>query len=966
MGIQFREPWFLLLLIPLAGFAVWAWRSKLRMEDNRKRLAVGLRTLILLLLLTALAGMQWFVTLERQAVFYIVDRSDSMPAGSQSYEQWLKTSAEARKDQDLIGVISAGGNAVVERSLSLQALRQFSFSGEVNRQFSNMAQGMQLAAGLMPEDAAPRIVLITDGQENVGDLLRQGQLLNNKGVAVDVLPIPAPARKDVAIENVKLPENLYQAEKYALEIQLSSTFAATGELRVYEDNRELTRQTVSVERGDNRFALQGLAKEPGFHRYRAEIYFEGDEQAVNNAGYAFSRVSGPPKVLIVEGTPGSSGNLESVMASGLIGYETIAPEMLPLEIADYTGYDSMILNNVSATRMSGMQMEMIEKAVKDHGIGLVMIGGEDSYGMGGYFKTPIERALPVSMELEGKREIPSLGLILVIDRSGSMDGDKLELAKEAAMRTVELMREKDSVGVVAFDSTPWWVVEPQKLTDKKKVLSQIQSIQPAGGTEIYTAVQDAYQQLLKVDAQRKHIILLTDGQSSTNQSYDQLTANMVQNNMTLSSVAVGDGADVALLEALAKQAKGRFYFTNDQSTIPAIFSREAVIMARTYIVDQPFVPAVGQPGDWGTLFGRGVPQINAYVATTAKQTAEVALTSPEPDPLLARWQYGSGRTVAWTSDVTGKWSRDWVAWDAFAQTFTQIVKWTFPQFQDMPLELTTRLNGNEMKLGIKSQDAEFKGGLRASVTDEALQTKTLQVTPTAPGEYEAGMDISKPGVFLTRIDLLDESDPDRTLGSFTTGFVLSYSPEYRIGSGDPTAKLKQLADMTGGRMLSMERPEEVFQGDVTAKKQLHDLTRWLLTLAVLLWVLDIAVRRLSLPWGRLAALPGALLRRGRGTAAPKAPDAEAAMERLRERKRKVGAFYRGADAIQDAADRSRDSSSLLERGTEAAPAEVPQQTSTEQRSKPGTTVSKPAVSEATDKSAETMNRLLAAKNRRRR
>lgn len=204
--------------------------------------------------------------------------------------------------------------------------------------------------------------------------------------------------------------------------------------------------------------------------------------------------------------------------------------------------------------------------------------------------------------------------------------------------------------------------------------------------------------------------MLTDGQSSTNQSYDQLTANMVQNNMTLSSVAVGDGADVALLEALAKQAKGRFYFTNDQSTIPAIFSREAVIMARTYIVDQPFVPAVGQPGDWGTLFGRGVPQINAYVATTAKQTAEVALTSPEPDPLLARWQYGSGRTVAWTSDVTGKWSRDWVAWDAFAQTFTQIVKWTFPQFQDMPLELTTRLNGNEMKLGIKSRMPNSKAG----------------------------------------------------------------------------------------------------------------------------------------------------------------------------------------------------------------------------------------------------------------
>nr|WP_245247311.1 MULTISPECIES: VWA domain-containing protein [unclassified Paenibacillus] len=949
----------MLLLIPLAGFAVWAWRSKLRMEGGRKRLAVGLRTLLLLLLVAALSGMQWFVTLDRQAVFYLVDRSDSMPAGSQSYEQWLQASAEAREDQDQVGVISAGGNAAVERTLSLQDLRQFSFSSEVNRQFTNMAQGMQLAAGLLPEEAASRIVLITDGRENAGDLLRQGELLKDKGIAVDVLPIPAPARKDVAIESLKLPEKLYQAEKYALEVQLSSTFAGTGELRVYEDNRELTRQSVSVERGDNRFALQGLAKEPGFHRYRAEIYFEGDEQAVNNAGYAFSRVSGPPKVLIVEGATGSSGNLESVMASGLIGYETIAPEMLPLEMADYTGYDSIILNNVSATRMSGLQMEMIEKAVKDHGIGMVMAGGEDSYGMGGYFKTPIERALPVSMELEGKREIPSLGLILVIDRSGSMDGGKMELAKEAAMRTVELMREKDSVGVVAFDSTPWWVVEPQKLTDKKKVLNQIQSIQPAGGTEVYTAVQDAYQQLLKVEAQRKHIILLTDGQSSTNQSYEQLAASMVENNMTLSSVAVGEGADVALLETIAKLAKGRFYYTNDQSTIPAIFSREAVMMSRTYIVDQPFVPSLGQPGDWGALFGRGVPQINAYVAATAKQTAEVALVSPEPDPLLARWQYGSGRTVAWTSDVTGKWSRDWVAWDAFPQVFSQIVKWTFPQFQDMPLELTTQLNGSEVKIDMKSHAADFKGELRASVTDETLQTESLQVTPTAPGKYEARMDISKPGVFLMNIDMLDEQDPSRTIGSFTTGFVLPYSPEYRIGtsSGDPTAKLQQLADMTGGRILSMDRPEEVFQREVVQKKQLHDLTRSLLILAVLLWVLDIAVRRLSLPLERLAALPNVLRR---GSAPPKVPAAEAAMERLRDRKRKVGAFYRGTDASEPAAVRSPGGLSLLEQDAVTVTVEATEIPSVE-AGKPTSSAPK-----ETDRSTETMNRLLAAKNRRRR
>nr|WP_275983722.1 VWA domain-containing protein [Paenibacillus hamazuiensis] len=968
-------------MIPWAGFVVWAWRSRLSWSSLRRRWAVGLRALLLLLLIAALAGMQWFESLQQRAVVYVADRSYSMPADSKTYDAWLQASAAAKAKDDRVGVVTAGGNAIVERSLTADGLGKLAFNGQVNREFTNLAQGLGLAAGLLPQDASPRLVLMSDGQENTGDLLREARLLKDKGIPVDVLPIPAAVRRDVAIESLKLPQKLYQAEKYTLEVQLKSTYAGTGELRVYEDNREISSQTVTVERGDNRFALQSLAREPGFHRYRAEIYFPNDEQAANNADYAFSRVSGPPKVLVVEGTPGSSTNVEAVLKSGLIGCDTIPPEMLPREMADYTGYDSIVLNNVPATRISGPQMDMIEKAVKDHGVGLIMTGGEDSFGMGGYFKTPIERALPVSMELEGKREIPSLGLILVIDRSGSMSGDKIELAKEAAMRTVELMREKDTVGVVAFDSSPWWVVEPQKLTDKKKVTGLIQGIQPDGGTEIYTAVEEAYQRLLKVDAQRKHIILLTDGQSATNQSYEQLAGSMVQNKMTLSSVAVGEGADVQLLEKLAKLAKGRFYYTNDQTTLPAIFSREAVMMARTYIVDKPFVPALGQPGDWGELFRQGVPKINAYVATTPKQAAEVALTSPEPDPLLARWQYGSGRAVAWTSDVTGKWSKDWVEWNAFSSVFSHILKWTFPQFQAAPFELTSRLGGSEVTLGLKSGSPDPTGEIRVSVTDEALQTENVQVTPTAPGEYEAKMSVAKPGVYLAKIDV--PGNKDQAGGSVTAGFVLPYSPEYRLTPGDGAAKLKQLAELTGGRLLSLEHPEAVFQGKIQPKRTVRDLTLPLLMLAVLVWLADIAVRRLSVPWARLSAAAAAYVRGRRGPAAPAADNqaAAAAMERLRRRTREAGASRRGVQA---------GSASLLARGQDAAGRELPRTdaAASAPRAGGGTpaaagdggdragTAAKPQAPQpqaapAPGQPAETgeqarMDRLLAAKNRRKR
>ncbi|WJH34619.1 VWA domain-containing protein [Paenibacillus sp. CC-CFT747] len=586
VGIQFNEPWYLLLLLPLAAFAVWAWRTYPARGGWRRRMAVPLRSLILLLLILALAGLQTVATMEQKAVYFVLDRSDSMPAG-QTAGQWIQASVSAKGEKDLAGVISTGLESLVERQLSGEGTGRIAYDGKVNTQFTHLAGGLQLAGSLFPESVTPRIVLISDGEENAGDLLRQARLLQNKGIPVDVLPMAKEAGRDISIESVKVPEKIYQAEKYSLEISLNSTFAGTGELRVYEDNQELTREQVTVEKGENRFAFQSLAREPGFHRYRAEIYFADDEQAANNSGYAFSRVTGPPKVLIVEGKPGSSSNITAALTSGLIGFTIISPEMLPSELADYTGYDSLILNNVPATRISGPKMERIEQAVRDYGIGLLMVGGEDSYGLGGYFKTPIEKALPVKMELEGKREVPSLGLILVIDRSGSMGGGKLELAKEAALRTVEMLRDKDTVGVVAFDTSPWWVVEPTRLTDREKVMEQISSIQPDGGTEIYTAVDAAYQKLLKVDAQRKHIILLTDGQSATSQSYEALTGNMVQNNMTMSTVAVGDGADGQLLEYLSKLAKGRYYFTNDQSTLPAIFSRETVMMSRTYVVDQP-------------------------------------------------------------------------------------------------------------------------------------------------------------------------------------------------------------------------------------------------------------------------------------------------------------------------------------------------------------------------------------------
>lgn len=839
----------------------------MRLTGRRKAVFVTVRVIIIALLLLTLAGAQWYQSLEQKAVVFIVDRSDSME-GEAALVEWMRAAADAKKPDDHIGVIAVGANALIERGLSERSLQQFSLHTQMNRQFTHLAAGLQLAAGMVPDEASPRLVLISDGRENIGDLLMQGRLLKNKGIPIDVLIRDHAVKKDAAVERLHVPEQLYMGEKFSIEVTINSTFSGAGQLRIYEDNTEIANEHVYIERGENRFVLQGIAVHTGLHRYRAEIYVLDDEQAANNMSYAFSRVIGPPQVLIVEGEPDRSHNLAAMLQSSFIPHEVIAPSMLSHQLVNYTNYDSIIFNNVSADAVSEQHMLMIEQAVRDFGVGFMMIGGEDSFGLGGYFQTPLERTLPVYMDLRGKRELPSLALMLVIDKSGSMSGQNIELAREAAMRTVDLLRDQDTVGVIAFDAEPWTVVEPQQLTDRDRVIEAISSIQADGGTMIYDAVEVAYEKLAAVEAQRKHIILLTDGMSATHKSYEQLIGHMLDEQMTISTIGIGDGADQQLLAYIAALGQGRYYFTNDQSTIPAIFSREAVIMSRTYIVDEPFVPQVAQAGDWRALFAERLPQINAYVASTAKETAESVLVSPEPDPLLARWQYGAGKSVAWTSDLSGQWSGDWLKWEALPRIFTEIVKWTFPQFQDAPFQVNSRLEEGRVILDVTSNIANFHGALRATISDEALNQYDIELLPTAPGQYVAELDFEQAGAYLARLDVYDVADADAgadadadaglvLLGSMTTGFVIPYSPEYKVSVADGGDKLRELAELTGGRILSLENPEQVMEGSVQPKRKWYDISHYLLIAALILWLFDIAIRRLTINWRAVFRLASA-------------------------------------------------------------------------------------------------------------
>jgi uncharacterized membrane protein/uncharacterized protein YegL len=667
--------------------------------------------------------------------------------------------------------------------------------------------------------------------------------------------------------------------------------------------------------------LSGVANQAGFHQYRAELVASGsvNEEPRNDVAYAYTRVKGESKVLIVEPRPGYAEQVAQALSSSNISFDRVVPEQLPYEAVDYAAYDSLILNNVPATRFAARQMEELARSVSDLGVGLVSIGGEEAYGLGGYYKTPLEEALPVYMDLRGKKEMPTLGMVFVIDRSGSMSDDKLELAKEAALRAVEILRPEDNVGVIAFSGEPQIVQPLTELTDKEGVMKQILSIQVGGGTNIYPAVKRAYDMLAEADVQRKHIILLSDGQSGTTSDYNQILQAMNNESMTMSTVSIGAESDQELLETLANGAGGRYYYTQDESTIPTIFSREAVLVSQTYIVDEEFVPSLGQAGNWNTLLAQGVPAVQAYVATTPKERAEVALWTAQSDPLLSRWQYGAGRAVSWSSDLTGRWAPQWITWDGFANTFSQLVKWTYPQFRTEPYDVRLAHNGSSTTLRLTETATDPSSNvtpLTLNLSDADQVLRTYQALPVKPGEYEVDIPQLGTGVYMlgvrktsntaTADSASDDAespaanDETASQGGAMTALVMPYSAEYRI---DPEARgrsvLTELAEATGGRVLTAEDARDYFSFTPAKVRTYTDMTTPLLLFVILLWLLDIALRRLAIPWRAwyswLVALPAGLQRRKIA-----AGEVASTFERLSQRKARTDARIDRGGAFADA------------------------------------------------------------------
>ena len=512
-------------------------------------------------------------------------------------------------------------------------------------------------------------------------------------------------------------------------------------------------------------------------------------------------------------------------------------------------------------------MAALQVYVRDLGRGLVMVGGPRSYGAGGYTDTPLEETLPVDMGVRDREKQPDVALVVVIDKSGSMDAchcnsfnggagggsgiggvRKVDIGKEAILRAASALSAQDELGVVAFDDSAHWVIQTAPLGGLQDIQSAIAGINPNGQTNIFAGLDQAVKSLEGATATRRHIILLTDGWSTSGQ-YDAILKQMKADGITLSTVGAGGGAN-PFLEQLAKQGGGRFYAATNPASIPDIFLKETQQVSGQQIVEEPFFPILTSSSPVLRGIDNGFPKLLGYNGTTAKPAAQTVLVTARDDPLLAQWQYGLGRSIAWTSDSTGHWARNWVPWQGFSKFFSQLVGWTFPGEESGGIEASFVDRGGRTYLRVESQNSDGSGrdfyATSVAMVGPDLQPATVNLNQVASGVYEAPVEHLESGAYAVRVT---QTQAGKAPLGRTLGLVAPTAAEYRLlGANEPL--LAAIRAATGGREL--DTPAAPWVHDLETTSQFTELWPWLLVLALLLWPLDIALRRVSLGRRELA------------------------------------------------------------------------------------------------------------------
>ncbi len=738
---------------------------------------------------------------------------------------------------------------------------------------TDVERALHLALSTMPARGARRVLLVSDGNETRGRALSAALRAREQGIPVYTLAPQAGGSGTPALflESVRVPQQVLSGERFTVSLKVTSSRPASTRISLMFQNRVIGSSPVKLEAGANQVDVDARITGTGVS------VLEGRATVLDAAGAAtaaerslFSQAISvrPPRVLYVYGggpppVPGSGGAayLADTLRRAQVEVET-ATSFSAEAAADR--WDAVIMDNYPDHRLSGGENQALEKFVSGGG-GLVFIAGPANARIAEEPREPFEKMLPVRGDPQPAPD-ETTAVVLVLDKSASMDGLKIAMAREAARASLVTLRPVDKIGVLAFDSSHRWVVPLAMANDIARISSLISTISADGGTSIYPALSTAYQSIRSENAARKHIILLTDGWSTPGE-FAKLAQDAAAERITISTVGVGKEVNRTLLENVAREARGKSYFVENPETVPQIISGEVRELSASPVRERAFRPTALRPVEFtdGVDFSHA-PKLLGFVKTKARDGSETILRTDTGEPLLARWQFGLGRVMAFMSDARNRWAAEWLAWKAYGTLWPQMVRDACRGARTVSAGVRPGEREGEAVVyyHVAMDAAAATGGPRAHVARAAERprvivasagepSRSVPLEETAPGHFEARILAGQRGLYRIVSGTSELLLPE-------AGF---FQESDELRQREPNlALLEEISRVSGGSYAPTA--ELLLSSEGALVKERQPLWPWFLLLALALNFVELAIRRGSLASAAAALRPlsARLLRNG--------------------------------------------------------------------------------------------------------
>lgn len=862
MNFHFTNPLWLIALIPALVWVIWlALKSDVQTAKWRRWVSVIIRVLVLLAVVLAVAGLQWLRPVEGMNVFFLLDRSDSIPSAQQEAAKEQINKFAAKKEAiDKAGVVAFGTGAAIEFSPN-PAVKVEKIQAVVNTERTDLSAAIRLGTAGFPEAGQKRLVLMSDGNENIGDAMGALVAARSLGVSLDVIPVGVARANDLSVQKLSLPSNLKKGASFDAKIFVQADHPTPATVRLYRNDQYLGEQQVQLDSGKNLLTFPQKLTEQGFYNYDVRVEAKDDLLPQNNRASGFTFVRGEPQLLVVSSEPDQDATLVTALRSIKMTVKVIKPEQFPTSLAELQEYDSVFLCNVNAGDLGRDNQKLIESAVRDFGVGLVCIGGDQSFAAGGYRNTPLETTLPVSMELDSKKVLPSGAVVLVMHGMEFANGN--QIARDCAQGVLAALAPQDQMGVILWDGTEHWVFPLSKVGDKKDMASKIAGMNQGDMVSFQGVLEKSHDALKKSTSNLKHIIVFSDGDPGAPQ--DSLLQAIARDKITVSTVLIAGHFPPDTMIRMADLGKGRFYHVTKPEELPQIFLKETAVILKSAIYEEPFKPQVRAASELIRGIGANeYPQLLGYVASTPKPRAETPLWTHQGDPLLAHWQYGLGRAVAFTSDAKPRWAKTWLAWEKYRQFWVQTAQWSLRRTENADFATDVSLEKGDGIINVEALDSQgnYRNflNLQAIVVSPKGERVTVPVRQSGPGHYEAKFPTKESGTYAVNVV---EMEGGKVVAQQTSGASINYSPEFSVPEPNYNL-LRRLAEAGGGKVLDLKNPaDNPFLHDRKRTFQPRDLWEALLRFAVILFVFDVGFRRIQIEredWLRgVAAMKNTLL-----------------------------------------------------------------------------------------------------------